>query len=309
LKPSSGIIWLAAIVVAAVIFVHMVPMDYLGRWSNDETNDVAHVLGFATLAFIAARFSIEPLAERVCSKLVRYVIVASALAGLGVAAEAAQILTSRNENFSDVLRDLAGITAGLSAHWALVSGPRVRWAGVAAAVGALCAGLFQPVMQLAAIQHAHRTFPALATFESALDLRAAQPTAVEVNIVGAPATWGGDGRVALLTPNAERNYHGLAFTDMPHDWRGYSRIVFRASAAAPTVLTVRINDEQYESGYADRFNRNFEIGEEPQTFTIPLSDVEAGPRDRRLDLGEVERIAFYVDGLMDAFLLDDIRLE
>jgi len=309
LKFSSGIIWSAAVVVAAVLLAHMLPMEYLGHWSNEETNDVAHVLGFATLAFLAAQFLIMPLGEKIASPLLRYVAIGAALVGLGITAEAAQILTSRNENFSDVLRDLAGISAGLSAHWGFVTRVRHAWAAFVAAVVFLCIGLWQPVMDLVAIRHAHGTFPVLASFESSFDLRAAQPAAVDVEIVEAPSTWGGDGHVALLKPNSRRNYHGLAFTSMPRDWHDYSRLVFRASAAVPTVLTVRVNDMAYTGGYADRFNRDIEIDEQPRTIEIPLSEVEAGPRDRQLNLHDIERIAFYIDSSTDPFMLDDIRLE
>jgi len=309
LKFSSGIIWSAAVVVAAVLLAHMLPMEYLGHWSNEETNDVAHVLGFATLAFLAAQFLIAPLEEKIASPLLRYVAIGVALVGLGVTAEAAQILTSRNENFSDVLRDLAGISAGLSAHWGFLTGVRYAWAAFVAAVVLLSAGLFQPVMDLAAIRHAHGAFPVLASFESSFDLRAAQPTAVDAAIVEAPSIWGERGHVAMLKPKSGRNYHGLAFTNMPRDWHRYSRLVFRASAATTTILTVRVNDMAYTGGYADRFNRDVEIEEEPRTIEILLSDVESGPRDRQLNLRDIERIAFYIDGSSDAFMLDDIRLE
>jgi hypothetical protein len=309
LKFSSGIIWTAAVIVAVVLLAHMLPVEYLGRWSNEETNDVAHVLGFATLAFLAAQYLIAPLEDRIASPLLRYITIGAALVGLGITAEAAQILTSRNENFSDVLRDLAGISAGLSAHWGLASRVGHAWAMFVAAFVLLCIGLFQPVMELAAIRHAHRNFPVLATFESTFDIRAAQAAAVDVEIVAAPSNWGETGHVALLTPNSRRNYHGLAFTNMPRDWHAYSRLVFRASAAAPTVLTVRVNDMEYTGGYADRFNRDIEIDEQPRTIEIPLTEVEAGPRDRQLNLNDVERVAFYVDSAIDAFMLDDVRLE
>jgi len=306
LRFSLGIIRIAAVLAAAVILAHMLPIHYFGPLGDSEINDVLHVLGFATLAFVAAHFAMDSLRSHFPSALVRYAIIGVMLAALGVAAEAAQYFTSRDANPFDVLRDFSGIAAGLSFHRGIAAGVR---AGLAAAIVLLGLGLYQPVTALAARWHVYRAFPVLATFESALDLRAALPMSVDVQTVAAPPQWGGAGHVALLIPDARYSYHGLALTEMPEDWHEYSRLVFRASAAAATVLTVRINDEDYQGGFADRFNRDFEIGPRPQTITIALADVETGPRDRALNLREVERVAFYLDNRSEAFMLDDIRLE
>ena len=63
----------------------------------------------------------------------------------------------------------------------------------------------------------------------------------------------------------------------------------------PMDLTLRIDDADYdhELDQHDRYNRSFSFLPGTNQIEIPLSDIEAAPRDRRFDLARVQRLLVY----------------
>ncbi len=82
----------------------------------------------------------------------------------------------------------------------------------------------------------------------------------------------------------------------PHpDWSGYDRLVFEIYSEFdhPRELSFRINDNQHDNTYADRFNRVLTVMPGPNHYEIELEDVARGPRHRRLDLRHVRNASLF----------------
>jgi len=291
---------------AAAFALHVVAADTAASRLR-EIFDAAHVLGFTCLAavtlLVARRLGLGPRPALVLS--------AAIVAAFAVVAESAQLLTARDASIGDLGRDAAGLCAGLALVCA-AGAPAMRWRLAGIAVLALAAGLFAPGRILVARGLALRSLPVLAGFERSLEAPFFSGSNASVERVPAPAGWPLGGQVARVTPAPGSRYPGIAFFDLPRDWRGYEALSFvvAAESGALRELSIRIHDTVHDNTFADRFNRVFAVGSAPERIRIELADVRAAPRGRPLDLARVEEIiVFAVGSAHGGFLIDDLRLE
>ena len=60
-------------------------------------------------------------------------------------------------------------------------------------------------------------------------------------------------------------------------------------------MVLRVHDLQHDNRLEDRFNRSISVGAESRVrIALPLTDVEAGPLDRRIDLRHVAGLILFV---------------
>ncbi len=144
---------------------------------------------------------------------------------------------------------------------------------------------------------ARAQFPLLASFERERELSRFEFGADR----SATLTWtlDGEGRrtPALRVDLPAGKYPGFALSYFPRDWRRMRALQLLLVNPEPTPfeITVRIDDADYDYklDVADRYNRSFLLTAGANRIDIPLADVAAAPRDRRLDLGRVQSVLVY----------------
>jgi hypothetical protein len=177
------------------------------------------------------------------------------------------------------------------------AGRRVRVALASAATLSLATLAYPVVAALDDEARALAQFPALAGFETARELsRFHFGKGVRTGIVVAPDN---EGRPvpAMQLHLPPGRYPGFTLSHFPGDWRGMRalQLLVVIPESMPIELTVRIDDAAYDYklDIVDRYNRAFPLSTGANRVEIPLSEVAAAPRDRRLDLGRVQSLHVY----------------
>jgi hypothetical protein len=107
-------------------------------------------------------------------------------------------------------------------------------------------------------------------------------------------------------------YSTMTLDEPYSDWRGYSTLVI--SLFSPRVdlfnSTVRVEDQQHNGDYSDRFNATYEIRPGPNLIQIPLDRIASAPATRRMDMSAIASLALFVANPKDTLSLyvDSISL-
>lgn len=280
--------------------------------------DSAHAPLFAGFALLLVRMSrlwvadrLEPLPPgaglRPIARLLRnpYLLGYLAVGLLAGATEGLQIVTARDADVMDGVRDLIGGAAMIVFLWSLRPGPAWRaWALRLVAVATILA-TFVP---LARCVYAYRiraaAFPRLVAFESGTER-------VFFEVLGADLELG-DGVGTVHYRAHTIDYPKFGFEPAP-DWRGYRWLVVDVVVlgSEPVTLQLRINDYQHDRHtYSDRFNTEQRLEPGAQQIRVDLREVEHAPATRLLDLSAVDNVTFFLDHpARDATLrFDSVRL-
>ncbi len=268
--------------------------------------DSLHAPGFALLTVVTL-LALPPEYRSVQSTI----RVAIGVAFTAILLEGAQVFFNRDADIGDLLADVVGILSAACAYVAILGFRRklFTWVSLALAV-ATVAG---PLIAAHAVIQQRLSVPILADFESGWQssLYAGTPPG-HVDIVGTPPHWpkstGHVARVLMSIPKlAGIELHPFG------NWLGYHELAFDIASADDRSfeISLRIHDAHHTSRYYDRFRTKFEIGDEPRTIRIPLTDVFHAPRDRRMDLARISALVFFVAEPSggEVMLLDNIRLE
>ncbi len=105
---------------------------------------------------------------------------------------------------------------------------------------------------------------------------------------------GGEAGLSIEFPTGE--YPTLELREIPADWRGYKWLEadLWAPGQAGGELLIRIDDQGDSENFADRFTLTVPLTGDPQHVRVPLERVQRGNGGRRLDLGRMNRILFYL---------------
>lgn len=245
-----------------------------------------------------------------------YLLVVGVCLALGGATEVGQFFTHRDPALADVGLDMRGALCALSFAaafdrrvWDRPGGSRRRLAfGLLGAVLALLVAA--PLLKAgAAYLNRANEYPLLFTPRSAVDLYFLEPSTEPLELT---STTDGSHRTLRVQLAAEP-FQGLALTEPAPDWRGHRELVVDVTnpGAAELQLSVRVDDRSSDGRYEDRFNSVFAIAPGARRrVTIPLAEIAAGARDRRLDLGHIARLVLFraATGARGAFLLNEVAL-
>ena len=139
---------------------------------------------------------------------------------------------------------------------------------------------------------AREQFPVLSDFETSLEVnRWVNQTMLVVK--KGPARHGDHSLQVQLTTD---RYSGVSLKYFNEDWREYKNLLFSVYNPDDEILELvcRIHDNSHNNKYNDRFNRKFKLKKGWNDLLVSLHDVETSPRDRLLNLGEVETVGFFV---------------
>ncbi|MEW6428364.1 MAG: VanZ family protein [Thermodesulfobacteriota bacterium] len=220
-----------------------------------------------------------------------------------------QFLPNRNVSATDIANSTIGSILALL--WFL---PARRQPFAAAVVsGLLLLFSITPLATLVA-DHllARRAFPLLFDFERGGEMQRVSGSA-RCRIVGGHAA---HGEHSLQLQLDTRQYSGVSFRYFPQDWRRMSALLLEVDNPQPQPVTVhvRIHDQRHDADgmrYQDRFNRTLALAPGRNAIRLPLADVRHGPKNRKLDLGQVAGIGLFVmrEPRPLTLYLDHLRLE
>lgn len=222
-----------------------------------------------------------------------YLLVAGLCAAIGIATESAQWLTGRGFGSVDIVRDAAGVILGTGLYALidqtktgalLVSGAGLR----RTLIGLLCCVLLAAIYPLTSLSWHYvlrnNDFPVI------MDPYAQWATTFvgtnRASITLSSENCGTRQAELSLEPTA---YPGIALLEPYPDWRIYRYLTFTLESRQPETfsMTLRINDAAHNDEYDDRYNQALTIAPGSNTYRIPLEEIIHGPRNRKLDIGDI----------------------
>lgn len=221
--------------------------------------------------------------------------------------EIVQGYVGRDDNWSDVLRDLTGAWLGL--FW-LQAASTLVWLGRLVALALLLPNLAAIFWAAWGQLYAVQQFPVLADFESP-----AQMPGIKGNVErsGLHYTKGHYGLAIHLTTD---KYSGVTFDNFFNSWQGYTRLSCELynPNPEPLVLTIRVNDVAHEltgNLFNDRFNKTLQLQPGWNHVDINLSDILHAPATRTMNLSEISAIVIFAVQLPKPrdIYMDDLRLQ
>jgi len=282
-------------IIAAVVFDAPGPNARLR--SAVAIHDYGHVVAFGLVtALVAFALSAREHPTFRCGVGMTCLAAGAALA-LGAAVEIAQAVSGRHGDIWDVVRDGAGACAAALALIALntaIAG-RARLALAGAAILVLAAFAYPTAAALEDEARARAQFPVLASFETTRELsRFHFGAGIHPRIV-LISDDGGQPVSAMQLRLPPGKYPGFELDYFPGNWLGMRalQLLIVNPESTPIDLGVRIDDHEYRLEAYDRYNRSFLLSPGANRIEIPLSDVAAAPRGRRLDLGRIHVLLVY----------------
>lgn len=283
-----------AILAASVVFAP-VPGD--SRWIRTLHNS-AHAPIFGCVSLLILLMSRSHPRMQTLGLLGQYVLALAAALGLGVATELLQIPAGRDASFEDALHDLIGALGFLGVFAAFDTRIRgvpqsapIRFA--AAVVGLVSLGIAAAPMTRAAIEYRQRDerFPVLIDVSQRYDRYFVRPYSSEFSPVKMPAPWAQVAdEQALRVRLLDGPYPGMTFIEPVPDWSRYRTLALDLTNPTPMSLrlVLRVHDALHNNQVDDRFNSVVELpAGTRQVLRVPLQDIAAGPKARRLDLRQV----------------------
>ncbi len=300
MRAGRNRLWILALLLMAVVFFVPLPAALEHDRTLSRIGDLAHLPLLAALTImLQAR---GPLAGRPGA-------AAAAAAVLSVLIELVQGLTGREPALLDLLLDGVGIVVGLG----LIAWRRRRrsWPLAAALLLAALATAWhlRPVPGwLAAESLARRRFPLLDDFETRAEWHNWRGSRLgEVEAAPAVPDPGTALRVVVV---GEDPYPGADLRGFPADWRGRTRLLWRARApVGEPSLAYDLRLDDYAGEGTDEATVGFRAGPAWRDYEVDLTRLRT-VSDRPLDLARMKSLLFFLPGAPPgtALELDDIRL-
>jgi VanZ family protein len=286
--------------VAAVGVVLLTPLPHAHRlWSVPM--DLGHaVLGIALTWFLARRLQARGLART----------RAWALGWLGAFVtmavfEALQAFTGRSPSVEDaVLNGLGGLAA--MAYTLGSSGGR-RLRGAALALVPCVVVLAPAALTTLDVWHQGRTFPLLSDLETQIEMMRWAGAHADIERVPDDRPGGGWCVAAHLQPGP---WPGVVLRQPYADWRGLRALSFAVRLPAPAALQLLVADRTHDDTYSDRFNASYDLPAGWSVIEVPLEDIAAAPRTRRMDMGAIGGLEWFLLDVQQPITIhvDDVRL-
>ena len=300
---------LISCVVGLLLALHFVRPPAGGLWTQVLLNSLhVPVFGLIAVFIFLTGGSASTLGRRAVTALI-------ATAVLGTLSEAAQIFTSRDASWRDLVADCIGAISFLAIFLALR--PANKFSGIQRTmllgVAVLLLGWVLAPLATTGAAYIERIsqFPTIVRFDSRFGRLLARAQNIDYQIVSSTQ---GEPAHALITLR-DKPWPGVAFHDVWPDWSGFSTLIIElgVNGDSPLPINIRAHDEPHKSSkkFTDRFNRSFTLDPGRQSLRIPLTDLVNAPHGRLMDLTEMSELIIFSDASNAgrSFKLYDIRLE
>jgi VanZ family protein len=241
---------------------------------------------------------------------------------IGVVTEMVQLMMHSDASMVDVARDIAGVIVGMGLYASVDPDLRPYWlksrgelrVGVAMLSFCVFTVSMAPLAVLsAAYVQREDAFPVV------VDLTAnwVKPF---LRLKNATVSPGIDNEVAIngvsrfVRVDFERGiYPGVSVVETSPDWSAYKvlTVAIYSKLSQPLDLVLRVNDDQHNNDYADRFNRGLTVNKGLNHFRILLQDIKTAPLNREMNMVRMKEITIFSVRPDDElyFYLGDIYLE
>jgi VanZ family protein len=283
-----------AVIVALLLGLQFYSPPRVGLWAN-VFYDSLHVPVFGLIAvslyFILSRHLDWP----------RSLVVAFASACLlGLLSEIAQIATSRDASWTDIVANCLGAASFLAIYVSIWPSQTTSAARrfLEAGVGVLVLGFaLAPLIHVsAAYVERNLQQPVIADFDALFGRRLIRIQNAHYEVVPASANEPTFARVTL----GSGPWPGIAFHDLWSDWTRNETLVINLAVEGTDELdlNLRVHDLKHreKKTFSDRFTRSFKLAAGDQEIRIALSDLRDAPRGRAMNMAEIEELIIFSDG-------------
>lgn len=245
----------------------------------------------------------------------RLIATMGTVIGLSVLSEAAQIPTSRDASFEDLIADVlgaAGFVCIATTFIRSLSVPGLRRAALVLLGVALIAWPLLPLAKVsAAYVERHQILPSLMRF----DARFVSTFFRMQNAELTEQQGASPGSVAASILLQDGPWPGIVFNNLWPNWEPHTALIIEIENpdADELRINIRVHDRDHrdEQRYSDRFNRRLELAPGRQTLRIKLSDIQDAPADRQMNMAEIDGLIIFATRQESGrrFVLHEIRLE
>jgi hypothetical protein len=311
IAKNSNALMVAALVVGILALLSpllFIRIPSASEWTRVSLN-ASHGPIFAVVAMLVAALLARTRRSARANAWPDWPLYGTALAisvTVGALIEFLQGFSGRPPSLFDVMTDMAGAVAGLSA-WTLATRPaldgprgaggRNPWLVVALGLLGLAFVLWRPLQVAIAYAHRAAAFPVIAEFsgEQGLDFVTTDGVAAEIGDI--PAPWAREsGERALGIRYDPQHPPAVQIVEPQRDWRAFSVIAVDLTNAGPSELSLvlRILDATHDWSHEDRFNLPLVIPAQTRTTVrVALPAVEAAPAARRMDMARIANAMLY----------------
>ena len=248
---------------------------------------IGHVTVFAFWSFLLLRY--QPTIKTAnLSK--QFILLTLFCFSLGIAIELIQPFFGRSREVGDVFMNYIGVLLSTL----VINRNRIHWGFQLAYVSVLGYLLMPSALSIYDEIKLRYEFPVLASFQQNIALtrwKSDQPLSLAKPLP--------DGHQMMKITFVKRKYSGVALRYFQDDWQEYKSITMRFynpnSYALPVTLIM--TDQHYNKSKPnsqDRFDKDLEIAPGFSDITLPLKEVQAGVKLRKMDLSQMAGVDFYM---------------
>jgi VanZ family protein len=277
--------------IACAFFLFLGGPDYFAPRSLKSLWDLGHLFFFAALGILMFKKLSQYKEVSFGWQCVAVVLISLIL---GALIEWAQAGLKRTSDVMDVFRNLVGILVSISWSFPVAVAKTYRRFFQLVTV-LMVAWSVYPFARAAADDYlAWRQFPVLSEFETPFEIDRWSGNAQKA--IDRSVHFSGASSMKLILSTSK--YSGASLLYFPGNWLNYDYLHVKIFNPADENLKIicRIHDRRHtENGYnySDRFNTNVILSKGWNDITVSLADVKNAPKDRKLNLGQVQEIGFF----------------
>lgn len=290
--------------VALILVVLLVaPFFFIGGPDWVSPDVVRQLWNFGHVAFFAA---LTLLIHQYISLAHwhRWLLLSFFILLVGIAIELIQGVIGRHKSWQDIFNNLTGVWLGL--FWSLAPS-RIVWLGRLAALIAISPAATNVLVSASYYWQLYQQMPVINNFESAAEFQQLHFNAGRVQVVQSADNISDGQFSAKVTLNPGR-YAGVRISLAVGNWTPYRQLKmhFFNPDQVPQVIVLRISDKLHDRGenrVDDRFNLPLALQAGWNNIVIPLSQIEAAPKTRAMNMGEVSSMGLFVSNLQQSKIL------
>jgi hypothetical protein len=316
MSQKISFVTVLVVILGVTLMLHVVPLDENGAWIRRAILDALHLVGFLALSvfvllYFRARSEAFGLNSVQC-----YLLTLGIVGCFAVLSEGAQLMTSRNASWGDIVRDIVGISSGLLIASGFLSNSRWRYVLLAVAIIAVGLGIQRPLGVILAGTISQRE-TAIISFDNLLDGYRVEGLSADLEIVTASEHLPTNDKVLRVRPNGQGSSEGVALHGLTRDWSKFRALKFSAAAAESdiTELDLRLTSSATQKKRAGGVRITIFISTAPTDIVLSIEEIANAPPRRPahlgpLDLANISGVSvLYKTRTRTAIYLNDVRLD